>query len=151
MCIYGLTNIHTYIHAYIHTHIIPFGITLSKMGDPGIPLNHFLKTKFSDVFFQGVGLSFYSDPRGAGGFWFYNIKFHFIAIPLLAWHSCMGVGCSHSIESGGFRKSFLLGVGSLHFIVIMGCSCIAQSSRAVSCYSMDGNGNLGECSQARET
>ena len=43
----------------------------------------------------------------------------------------MGVGCSHSIESGGFRKSFLLGVGSLQFIVIMGCSCIAQSSRAV--------------------
>ena len=32
---------------------IPFGITLSKMGDPGVPLNHFFKTKFSDVFFQG--------------------------------------------------------------------------------------------------
>ena len=33
----------------------PFGITLSKMGDPGVPLNPFFKTKFSDVFFQGGG------------------------------------------------------------------------------------------------
>jgi hypothetical protein len=51
-----------------HTYGIPFGITLSKMGDPGIPLNNFFKTKFSDVFSREVGLSFYSDPRGAGGF-----------------------------------------------------------------------------------
>ena len=55
----------------------------------------------------------------------------------------MGVGCSHSIESGGFRKSFLSGVGSLHFIVIMGCSCIAQSSRAVSCLAWMAMGTWG--------
>ena len=63
----------------------------------------------------------------------------------------MGVGCSHSIELGDFRKLFFLGVGSLYFIMIMGCSYIAQSSRTISCYNMDGNGNLGECSQSRET
>ena len=63
----------------------------------------------------------------------------------------MGVGCSHSIESGDFKKLFFFGVGSLHFIVIMGCSYIAQFSGVISCYNMDGNGNLGEYSQTRET
>ena len=63
----------------------------------------------------------------------------------------MGVGCSHSIESGDFRKLFFLGVGTLDFIVIMVCSCIAQFSRVISCYNMDGNGNLGECSETKET
>ena len=47
---------------------IPFGITLSKMGDPGVPLNHFFRQNSAMFFSRGVGLSFYSDPRGAGGF-----------------------------------------------------------------------------------
>ena len=44
---------------------IPFGITLSKMGDP---LNHVFRQNLAMFFSRGVGLSFYSDPRGAGGF-----------------------------------------------------------------------------------
>ena len=47
---------------------IPFGITPSKMGDPGVPLNYFLRQNLAMFFSRGVGLSFYSDPRGAGGF-----------------------------------------------------------------------------------
>ena len=49
---------------------IPFGITLSKMGDPGVPLNFFFnfRQNLAMFFSRGMGLSFYSDPRGAGGF-----------------------------------------------------------------------------------
>ena len=35
---------------------------------PGIPLNLFFRQNLAMFFSRGVGLSFYSDPRGAGGF-----------------------------------------------------------------------------------
>ena len=58
----------------------------------------------------------------------------------------MGVGCSHSIEqevSG--NHSFWGLIASI--LLIMDCNYIVQSSRAVLCYSMDNNGNLGQCFQ----
>ena len=58
---------------------IPFGITLFKMGDPGVPLNHFFRQNLAIFFSRGVGFYFIMIP-GARRILIYNIKFHFAGI-----------------------------------------------------------------------
>jgi len=47
---------------------IPFGIPLSKMGDPGVPLNHFFRQNLAMFFSRGMGFYFIMIPGGQEDF-----------------------------------------------------------------------------------